>query len=243
VTTVLASDVERVDAFVDGLNVYQGLSARGLRDALWLGQVLGQVFYFTAQRRVPPESYARQQRYFRALDAHGGVTRIEGTFDRRKAPCLHCGRMTEMPRERATDVQLATALVARAAHDEFDMALLVSGDDDYLSPVLEVQRLGKRVKVARPPERRSPKLAAAADHIVDLNPRHFRRSLLPDPVVPARGVPIDCPFEWLSIERKIARLPDGHASVLTSAIEVLGQSHRNHLHPLADQLHQSTLPI
>jgi uncharacterized LabA/DUF88 family protein len=240
---------ERVDVFIDGLNVYQGMNQRGLRDALWLDyralaelilkphQRLGKVIYFTARRTVPPASYARQQQYLRALDARGGVECVEGTFDRRKAPCVHCGRMTEMPRERATDVQLASMMVARAAHDEYDLALLVSGDDDYLLPVREVQRLGKRVKVARPPERRSGRLAEYADHMMDLGARHFRRSQLPDPVMPSRGSPIDCPFEWLPIEQKISRLPGGQAETLKAALEALGATHRNHLHALADQFH------
>lgn len=236
--------VERVDAFIDGLNLYQGLMAKGLRDALWVdlpamverlllpAQTLGTVWYFTAHRTVPPESYARQREYFRALDVAGGTTRVEGHFDRKKAPCVHCGRMTEVPRERATDVNLASTMVHGAATDEFDVALLISGDDDYLVPVDHVQRLGKRVKVARPPARRSSKLADAADHVTDLNARDFRRAQLPDPVTPKKGAPIWCPFEWLSIEAKVQRLDPGHQAMVLEVLSTIGHSRRHLLHDL-----------
>ena len=246
-TAAVHPPAERVDVFIDALNLYQGLMAKRLRDALWLdlramsevllvpGQSLGAVFYFTASRTVPPESYARQQTYFRALDARGGVERIEGKFDRRKAPCVHCGRMTEMPRERATDVNLASVMVHRAARDDYDVALLLSGDADYVMPIECVQDLGKRVKVARPPGRRSDELAAAADYMTDIRPRDVRARLLPDPVTPVKGAPIPCPFEWLSIEQKISRLSDGHRRTLETVLETVGHSRRHLLHNLADE--------
>lgn len=82
------------------------MSAKGWRDLLWLDyralvedllfldQQLENVKYFTAHRRNPPERYARQEIYFRALDANGGVERVEGKFEKNKLPCIHCGRMT-----------------------------------------------------------------------------------------------------------------------------------------------------
>lgn len=121
-----------------------------------------------AHRRKPPASYARQQSYFNALEARSGVRRVEGHFDRRRIPCLHCGKITEADRERATDVNLAAELLADAARDRYDVALLISRDSDYLSVIRDAQSLGKRVKVARLPARRSDELADAADHFVDI---------------------------------------------------------------------------
>jgi len=122
---------ERVVAFIDGLNVYQGMIAEDLRSFLWLdhvalvsqflrsNQALSTTYYFTSHRRTPPESYARQGVYLEALGTMQGLSIVEGSFDKSKAPCRHCGRITDIPRERATDVQLATYMVYGAGADEY----------------------------------------------------------------------------------------------------------------------------
>ena len=239
--------IERVIAYVDGLNVYQGLVAKGWRELLWLDfrqvaqsvlrgdQHLTEVYYFTAHRRNPPESYARQQ-VFNALDARGGVRRIEGAFERRKVPCMHCGRMTEVDRERATDVNLAAQMLADAAHDRCDVALLISGDSDYLSVVREVRALGKVVKVARPPARRSDSLADAATHFVDLKRSHIARAQLSNPVVTGRSTEIHCPFEWLSAHDKIAELTAGHQAIMRDVMAALPPGREQHLDSLVNAL-------
>jgi uncharacterized LabA/DUF88 family protein len=239
---------ERVCAYIDGLNVYQGIVDRARRDLLWLDymalirqflqpeQTLEGVYYFTAHRRTPPESYARQQRYFEALDAKGGVTRVEGHFEKRKLPCVHCGRLTEVPRERATDVQLAASLVHGAASNEYDVAVLVSGDSDYLLPIKHVQLLGKKVKLLRPVGRRSDQLADACDFIRDVRIAHLSAAKLSDPLPRTKGKPLECPFSWLDLGGKQARLNDGHRAQIAAARQVLPATHHNHLHGLADQM-------
>jgi len=240
-----------VTAYIDGLNVYEGLMQKRRRDLLWLDyrslledillpeQTLVDAYYFTAHRRTPPESYARQQVYFRALDARGGIERVEGTFDRRKVRCEHCGRLTEAPRERATDVQLASFLLADAAAGRMEMAMLLSGDSDYVKTVELTRLLGVDVLLVRIPGRRSDDLAAAASYVVDLNVREFRRNLLPDPVVPPKGRAIHCPFEWLSLDRKIDRLHPTNQAAARAIVAATPQGREPHLHPLIDALRAS----
>lgn len=239
---------ERVVAYIDGLNVYQGLSAKGWRQLLWLDyqglvedllypdQSLEGIKYFTAHRRNPPESYARQEAYFRALDAQGGVQRIEGKFEKNKLPCVHCGRMTETFKERRTDVNLASHLIGDAAHDRFDLALLISGDSDFLEPVRQVQLLGKKVKLARPPARRSDELADAADHMMDIRKNHLARNQLPNPVTSTAGTSIACPYPWLSLEAKIDMMSDSNQAKMASIIAEIDSSLQQSLHPLADRI-------
>jgi uncharacterized LabA/DUF88 family protein len=248
---VSANAPERVIAYIDGLNVYQGLVQKGWRDLLWLDfrslvermirpdQTLVDVFYFTAHRRNPPASYARQQIYFNALDARGGVTRVEGRFERRKVPCVHCGRMTEIDRERATDVNMATQVLADLAHGRCDLPLLISGDSDYLAVVEHAQSLGRRIKIARPPARRSDELAAAADHFQDIRRPDVVRSQLPDPVMTPRGSEIRCPYEWLPLAAKIRTLSPGHQKLMQTVLAPLPPGREQFLHGLVDELHAS----
>ena len=239
---------ERVTAYIDGFNLYQGIRDKGWAGVLWTdlrclseqfvlgGQVLGAVKYFTAHRRAPPESYTRQQIYFAALDARGGVERIEGRFDKVSAPCQHCGRITRMPRERETDINLAAHLVRDAARAEFDVALLISGDGDFVGAIRAVQSLGRAVKVVRPPGRRGSEIATAADYVKDLGKRHLVRSQMPDPVAGSSDTSIRCPFPWLSIQEKIARLNDGHRLYVERILQETDSSHREHIASLVDEL-------
>lgn len=239
---------ERVLAYVDGLNVYQGMSSKGWRTLLWLdyrslcedllfeSQELVGVKYFTAHRRNPPESYVRQETYFRALDANGGVERIEGKFEKNKLPCIHCGRMTESFRERRTDVNLAAHLVGDASHDRFDTALLVSGDSDFIEPVVQVQALGKKVKLARPPARRSTELASACDHMMDIRKNHLSRNQLPHPVAAPDGAEIRCPHPWLNLSQKIELMSEANQEMMRAITGATHESLHSSLHALADRV-------
>lgn len=241
------SATERVDAFIDGLNLYQGIKQKGYQDSLWLDlralctqllrpdQTLGTVYYFSAERTTPPESHVRQMRYWDALEAVGGVEIVRGRFDRRKAPCEHCGRMTEMPRERATDVQLASYMVHGAAAEHYDTAFLISGDSDYVETVRLIRGLGKKVKLIRPPARRSAQLSDVVDHFSDLNRAKLRKSQLPDPVM-SGSRQISCPVEWLSMEHRIERLTATQRAAIETAINAVGPSNRHHLGPLVDEM-------
>jgi len=244
----IPDSTERVVAYIDGLNVYQGMSAKGWRDLLWLDyrslcedltypwQHLESVKYFTAHRRHPPESYARQEIYFNALDARGGVQRIEGKFEKNKVPCVHCGRMTESFRERRTDVNLASHLVGDAAHDRFDLALLISGDSDFIEPVRQVQLLGKKVKLARPPSRRSDELGSTCNHMTDIRKNHLARNQLPNPIERSKGNPIKCPYGWLPLQDKIELMSDSNRQTMNEIRSSVHESLHPSLHGLADRM-------
>ncbi len=237
---------ERVVAFVDGLNVYQGMVASRLRHLLWLDYVelvrqflqqdqeLGATYYFTSHRRTPPESYARQGVYLEALNTLPELTIVEGSFDRSRAPCRHCGRVTDIPRERATDVQLATYMVHGAGADEYDTAYLLSGDTDYLTPITKVQALGKKVKLLRPVARRSEDLAEEVDYVKDVRATHLRRAQLPGAVNLPDGRTIERPFSWANLEQKERRLNERHREILGSLRNATPPHLERHLHDLAD---------
>lgn len=50
--------------------------------------------------------------------------------------------------EKGVDVALVTDMLSLASHGSYDVAILVSGDNDFLKAVDEVKRLGKRIEIA-----------------------------------------------------------------------------------------------
>lgn len=81
-----------------------------------------EVKYFTSRVRKPPGSRVRQGRYLDALAAHGGVTIIEGFFEHRPTRCEACEHKWDRPKEKMTDVNIATALLMDALDDRYDAA-------------------------------------------------------------------------------------------------------------------------
>jgi len=50
--------------------------------------------------------------------------------------------------EKGVDVSLVTKMLSHAFRNNFDVAIIVSGDSDYVEAVQEVKNLGKRIEIA-----------------------------------------------------------------------------------------------
>ena len=77
------------------------------------------------------------------------------------------------------DMELAIDLLTQAPH--IDVAIIVSGDGDFVSLVDAAQRAGLRVEVAATPRQTSTDLIDVADRFIDLeaNARIYARAELP----------------------------------------------------------------
>lgn len=77
------------------------------------------------------------------------------------------------------DMELAIDLLTQAPH--IDVAIIVSGDGDFVSLVDAAQRAGLRVEVAATPRQTSTDLIDVADRFIDLeaNARVYARAELP----------------------------------------------------------------
>jgi uncharacterized LabA/DUF88 family protein len=154
--------------YVDGFNLYYGaLKATPLR---WLNPVAlsSHLFppfeiiacrYFTAKVAEAKDldgQAKRQANYWRALMTVSEIQIIEGHFRMRKTWAKSANPppdMVEIVRaeEKGSDVNLASHLLFDAFGASFDVALVVSGDSDLVTPIRMVTRnIGKPVGVINP---------------------------------------------------------------------------------------------
>ena len=76
-------------------------------------------------------------------------------------------------RSKRVDITLATEMLTHAHRGNFDIAVLVAGDEDYVPLVEAVKAEGRRVAVWFVNSGLSPALRKSADHFFDLRPVLF----------------------------------------------------------------------
>jgi uncharacterized LabA/DUF88 family protein len=186
----------RTAVFIDGFNFYHGLRDRHDRKYLWLdlagmaerllpaGDTLAGVHYFTAAVRPDTVASENQRVYLDVLAELGGITVTFGRYREKQVTCRDCAASWLTHEEKETDVNIAVALLAGVARDDFDTAVVVSADSDLCPAIRAVGELApaKRVVVVFPPERHSDDLRRAAHETRHLRTRVLRQSLLPEVV-------------------------------------------------------------
>lgn len=202
--------VVRTIVYIDGFNLYFGLREKNWRRYYWLdletlaqsflkpGQSLESVKYFTAKISDPISKARRQVSYIEALQAATGVEIFFGRYQRKPRRCRKCGHEHTEHSEKMTDVNIATEMMLDAAHDRFDLAILVSGDADLTPPVRAIQSVypQKKVLVAFPPKRHSKDLRDAATATFTIGREKFARSQLPYAVRTEQGFRLTRPEDW-----------------------------------------------
>jgi hypothetical protein len=98
-------------------------------------QELVAVKYFTARVTHPRTKYHRQNIYLEALDTLEKYQKIEGEYYYNEKECWYCHKMFPNPKEKKSDVNLATELLVDAIDNNFDTAILIAADSDYEAPL------------------------------------------------------------------------------------------------------------
>lgn len=165
---------ERVFIFIDGSNLYHVLGEIcGRRDlqfdkfALKLanGRDLRRVYYYNIRQESDrrPELGKDQEKFLASLydtpymEVRLGVWRQHG----------------EEMVEKGVDVMLATDLVVKALRDQYETAIVVSGDGDFFPAYQAAKDAGKHVEVAAFDENLSAEAGRAADLWIKLNKTWF----------------------------------------------------------------------
>jgi len=166
--------------FIDGSNMYHSLKAYFKRTDIDLGcfsqkilekRRLVRVYYYNAVvgKQEEPERYKDQDKFFKSVAA---IPYTE----------LRLGRLVytnqwpnSPPFEKGVDVQLATDMITHAFKNNYDVAILVAGDNDFVGALQAVKDNGKHVEVALfGHERTSRQLRDVADRVITLDGRLMR---------------------------------------------------------------------
>ena len=112
--------------------------------------------------------------------------------------CPKCGSKLKTPKEKMTDVNIATHLMKDAYQDIFDAALLITGDSDLVEPVKIISELfpKKRVIVAFPPGRVAIDLKNAVHSSFVVGRKNISISQLDEHVTKEDGCILTRPNEW-----------------------------------------------
>jgi uncharacterized LabA/DUF88 family protein len=201
---------ERIIVYVDGFNLYFGLKEAGLNNCKWLDinklvtslllptQELVLVKYFTSRVNNNPDKQKRQTTYIEAIES-SGIKIFYGHYQSKPLICKKCGAIWLTYNEKMTDVNLATQIIIDAYTDNYDAAMLISGDSDLVPPIQEIHKnfVKKRVFIAFPPKRYNASIASVAKGSLTIGRKKLIDSQFPDEVIKKDGFVLKKPSKWI----------------------------------------------
>jgi len=151
-----SSEQERVIIFIDGSNFYHSLkdsfdlhdneiNFNKLINILKNGKMLVGIYYYNAplDRGYNQKIYRKQQIFFSELRKIPGfnviLCNMRKTINKDGKPEFTV---------KGDDIYLATDMVSFAYENKYDIAILVSGDGDFVPAIKRIQKLGKNVENA-----------------------------------------------------------------------------------------------
>ena len=160
-------------------------------------QELKAVKYFTSRVSNNPKKQKRQTTYIEALETKG-IEIIPGQYQSSCIHCNNCGNRWNTFNEKMTDVNIATYLLVDAFKNQYDTAMLISGDSDLVPPIKVVNEKvsEKRVLVVFPPKRKNDAVAKVAKGNFVIGRRNLEKSQFPDEVEKSDGFVLKKPDRW-----------------------------------------------
>ena len=171
--------IDRLMIFIDGSNLFRSFrrnrpdikyNIKKLVQLLTENRKLIRVYYFGSIRQPPKE---RQIRFYDGLRYDGiHVTTRPLKIRTKIINCPYekgreCRQIFEV--EKGVDVALVTKMLSFAFKNVYDIAVLVSGDADYIEAVRQIQDLGKRVEIVAFKDAIAPGLRKIADRFIALD--------------------------------------------------------------------------
>ena len=172
----MAEKPDKVMIFIDGSNMYHSLKSFFKRTDMDIGKFcnklldkrqLVRTYYYNAKvgLKEEPERYKDQQKFF------AGVAAIPYT-ELRLGRLVYNNWPSAPPYEKGVDIQLATDMITHSFKNNYDVAVLVAGDSDYVGALQAVKDNGKNVEVALfGKERTSMQLRKVADRVITVDGR------------------------------------------------------------------------
>lgn len=203
--------MKRIISYVDGFNLYFGMKAEYRNRFLWVDvealsrsllqpdQTLVATKYFTSRVTNQPDKERRQKTYLEALEASTSCHFFYGRYQSNTIECKGCHSVWPSPKEKMTDVNIATQMLVDAFTDTFDTALLISGDTDLIPPILAIksQFPEKRIGVFFPPKRHSIALQKVVHFSGLIGRKKLLDSQMPQNVTLPNGFVVSRPSTWV----------------------------------------------
>ena len=197
--------------FIDGFNVYHAIDNARLKKYKWLNywalsekflrgkdRVVG-VLYFTA---YSPWSEDKRTRHKRLISANvdTGVRVILGVFRKTTKKCGICNEQYQTYEEKRTDVNIAVHLFGNAQKDNYDKAVIVSGDSDLIPAITSITDVfpNKQFSLVIPIGRRARELQRIVGNESSMRMKdiHLETSQFPDKFTQRNGLVLERPIEW-----------------------------------------------
>ena len=197
--------MERIICLVDGFNLYHSLDENKLHHYKWLNlkalaksflkknQKLNSLYYFTAYTYWNIAKKQRHKIYVEALK-RTGVRVIFGEFKQKRKKCPNCKKIISTFEEKRTDVNIAVKLLTLANEDKFDMAMIISGDSDFIPAIQEVQLKypDKKITIISPFGRKTEALKKSCNFHMKIKAKHLKSNLLENKI----SENIKKPLKW-----------------------------------------------
>lgn len=189
--------MRRIEFFIDGFNVYHALDGDPkYHKYKWLDysalvkcfvspkDQIVDILYFTAYAHWNPSKTARHHLLIQALRPKG-VKIIFGKFKNRDHKCRICKKTYSTFEEKETDVNIAVKLFQGAINNDFDTAIIVSGDTDLIPAIegLKATFPAKQIGVVIPIGRRSEDLKNVCDFHMKMKEKHLKTSQFSDEIL------------------------------------------------------------
>ncbi len=155
------------------------------------------VFFFTALAFWNTDKVKRHNIYIKALEENK-VKVIKGKFRQKDKYCNYCKKTTKTYEEKETDVNIAIYLLKLAFKDQYDEAMIISGDSDLIPAIREVKKEfpDKKITIIIPPFRKAHHLVSISDNKIKLTEKHLSLNQLPEKMICRDGSIIERPKEW-----------------------------------------------
>ena len=165
---------DRVMVYIDGSNLYHSLKqAFGRTDVdfskfsqalVGEDRQLVRTYYYNApvDQKREPMRYRNQQKFFHAL------RRID-YFELRLGRLVYRGWPSVSPFEKGIDIKLGTDMLVHGVSQNYDVAILVSGDTDFVDALQAVKDRGLNVEAALFPSSGSQRLRDVVDKVIPLD--------------------------------------------------------------------------
>jgi uncharacterized LabA/DUF88 family protein len=175
----MGDTTDRVMIFIDGSNLYHSLKNFFKRTDIDIGKLsnklldkrrLVRIYYYNAKvgLKEEPQRHRDQQAFFASVNA---IPYSELRLGR----LVYYNWPNTPPYEKGVDIQLATDMITHSFKNNYDVAVLVASDTDYVGALQAVKDNGKNVEVALfGKERTSRQLRIVADKVITINGRFLR---------------------------------------------------------------------